>query len=558
MLMLPAVTGGDMKRRSIVLVIASSVVGIGSGCGRDMGPSLSSPSFNQEPCAVTPALCDPVDGTIHDRTGDGALYEPPGDPSPGALGVWLGSQVAPRWCYADQNLLILDTDKDWLADECEFELARAFAPAMALEGSCDGGEPYWAAKYFPTVSRVRIVYLPAYYFDCGDSPIPPLFNYDHYGDSEPIRYDVRYNAATHHWELAEPEVFLLAHNDNSYWASIGLEYPVRQLAYPRIWVAENKHAHYQSRAMCNSGGHFGGEDCSQNTVRGRLLVYKGRNIGSRHVDLFIDGVKTQDPRHQNYPRREYFYQEHLFGGWGIGATDANSTTPFSQHLLSGIFEIKTIELPCGLNCLGPGPNPPSSAVLLGTIDGPTLVTAYQTYTWNSMVTGGNSPYHAEWWRTYPGQSAVLWGTSSQTGNFNAGSWTAYLERCGNFTLTLKTFSTDAQVATQNFPVGVTCPPSVTIQGPTIITIKGTYTYSAVTTAMGPATFTWSWRNCNDAAGTSCSPWQTATMQTLGRTLSPDCSGTGEKNFQVKVSARDNFGLSATDDHVTWLCSGALK
>jgi hypothetical protein len=333
---------------------------------------------------------------------------------------------------------------------------------MALEGSCDDGEPYWAAKYFPTVSRVRIVYFPAYYYDCGASHLfEPFFTYAHYGDSEPIRFDVRFNAAKKHWELVEAEVFLLAHNDNSYQDWFGLEYPVRQLAYPRVWVARDKHAHYQNRVLCTGGGSGNTDDCDRNVVRGRLLIYKARNIGSIHLDHFSEGVTTQDPTYQS-GRREYFYQEHEFGGWRLGAGQSSKkATAFSQHLRSGIFELKTLELPCELNCRGPGPNPPSSAALLGTVDGPTQVTAFQTYSWNSVVTGGNAPYQGEWWRSYDGLAFALWGTSSQTGSYNAGKWTALVDRCGNFTLRLKTRSADGQVSTTDYVIGVICPLTVT-------------------------------------------------------------------------------------------------
>ena len=71
-----------------------------------------------------------------------------------------------------------DVDDDGLSDPCELELARAFAPLLVVapEG-CNwddgvaparlGGEYYVGVQPVGGPGTARIVYLPAYYRDCG-------------------------------------------------------------------------------------------------------------------------------------------------------------------------------------------------------------------------------------------------------------------------------------------------------------------------------------------------------------------------------------------------------
>ena len=97
-----------------------------------------------------------------------------------------------------------DADEDGLADSCELDFARAFAPMMvtASEG-CNwdtsveparlGGEYLFAVQEM-AINHVRIAYLPAYYRDCGWRGIkcwlPFVDCAPHDGDSEAVIIDV--------------------------------------------------------------------------------------------------------------------------------------------------------------------------------------------------------------------------------------------------------------------------------------------------------------------------------------------------------------------------------
>lgn len=69
---------------------------------------------------------------------------------------------------------------------------------------------------------------------------------------------------------------------------------------------------------------------------------------------------------------------------------------------------------------------------------------------------------------------------------------------------------------------------------------------------GTPSYGWYERFCD---GTSCPGWTDVgvTTSTLSRTLSPDCSGDGAKNYQLQVQAV--YGSqSATGYHTTYLCT----
>lgn len=178
-------------------------------------------------------------------TADYSLYEAAGDPNPGAAGVWLGADVTPGACFITPGGPD-DADQDGLHNTCEFAIARAFAPLLAFDDDelCSAGEPHWAAKKFDN-GAVRIAYMPAYYDDCG-------YYYNsrndaHRGDSEMITVQVHYSSDTGHWRLTY--MWTSAHygmpgsRDASRWSSwLDVDFPVRSRAFPRVWVARDKHA----------------------------------------------------------------------------------------------------------------------------------------------------------------------------------------------------------------------------------------------------------------------------------------------------------------------------
>ncbi len=528
---------------------------------------LDAPSLQADAqCNDDPLLCGPVDGTIHDGTGDGSVTQVAGDPSPGAPGIWLGWYGSGQYCYANYNSFMNDGDHDWLDDQCEYLIAKAFAPALAISPSdgYDKGEPYWAVKYFPNDPNygwgefVRIAYMPAYYLDGGT---PGSGATAHVGDSEFIMVGVQYNPSTQHWEVRD--AYLSAHAGKPTVSSEyvrlrdNLEYPTRYLAYPRVWVSRGKHANYKSRSDCNSGA-FGFDSCSDNVTVGRLRVYRGRNAGSLFLDRFPNGVASANPLYSNNYRLEYFYTQQEFKGWQV--TSESGGSPYTDMLISNVFECFDYTYVFQGTCYwGPGPNPPSWTKLTAWIDGPTQVTAYQTYTWSTFATGGTLPYYAEWWRQYSNESGpTLVGTSTNNGGaYTAGSWTGTVDRCQNLTVTVKVWSNDGQYWQRSASVSTTCPPppvTVYIDGPGMISTKGTYTFTAVTSGTSGPTFTWKERFCDYMDGTSCSAWQTITGlgSTFQRTLNKDCSTT-EKNFQLHVDVLNSDGRTAEADHTAALC-----
>jgi hypothetical protein len=452
------------------------------------GPALAEPATPQQASFMCPDICLPI-GDVHDGGGVGSVVVVPGDPSPGAPGIWLGNAYSAQSCYADYNYPITDSDHDWLDDECEFQLARAFAPAMAISPGdyCPGGEPYWTAKYFDNQQPynwgafVRIGYMPGYYQDCGAL--------GHAGDSEFMMLAVKYNTTTRHWEAWE--AYMSAHEGTFNAASdytpnpsrLLLEFPTRSLAYPRVWIARGKHGFYRTRNECDTRALFN-DTCPDNVVMGRMRVYRFRNAGSAFVDNFPAGVLSDDLDLRNLVgRREYFYNSHAFGGWQPAAS---GVTPYAT-MLGGYFFEKydySYAFTGGTWYLGPGYNGgPTSTYFTTVFDGPSTVTAYQNATWTSFATGGTLPLRAEWWRKYTSQpAATLVGTSTGSGT-SVGSFTGATDRCENFSLTLKAYSALNTLATRTENVTVTCAPPPPPVQLTLTIVQGNNQTAAVATAL---------------------------------------------------------------------------
>lgn len=291
------------------------------------------------------------------------IYEAPGDPSPGSPGIWLAATIAPEACFNDRNVAIVDRDRDWLDDTCELELARGFAPTwgMGEQDECPGGEPVWAAKYFPTYNVVRIAYLPAYYDDCGVYGGEFLgIGGGHTGDSEFVIVEIGYNAATKHWEFRR--MFLSAHYgeqrlsvsfDRSAWVSATeARFKRRHLGHPYVAVAANKHANYKSEETCNKtfASQVGYSDwCYGNILTPfRFPVDPSRNAGSRFTDLFEGCIHANNARFDTGGRTECFYAaRRAFNGWHL--TGAMSARPYYDVLMDN-FENRDGDM-------GPGPHP---------------------------------------------------------------------------------------------------------------------------------------------------------------------------------------------------------
>lgn len=280
------------------------------------------------------------------------VYEAPGDPSPGAPGIWLGAHISPAACFNDQNASITDSDHDWLDDNCELELARGFAPrwSMGEQDHCPDGEPVWAAKYFSIYGIVRLAYMAAYYDDCG-SPT-------HAGDSEFVMVQVGFNYGTRHWEFHT--MWLSAHYgagawDRSAWVSpTDANFTRRHLGHPYVAVSANKHANYKSEQTCNkttANQSGNGEWCYGSMLTPfRFPIDPSRNAGSRFTDLI--GCVPSTKRFAGNGRTECFYRQWYnshpnFAGWHTGA---EGVTPYNAILRSDKFESYN-------GYWGPGPDP---------------------------------------------------------------------------------------------------------------------------------------------------------------------------------------------------------
>ena len=273
------------------------------------------------------------------------------DPDPSAPGIYLaGANMTAAGCHASG---MPDADLDGLSDACEAQLTVAFSPLLSFyQYDQVDHEPRFFAHPLD-FGRVRLGYLLGYYYDVGNLTsvrttcelgltIPILgdfFNWvagggvescrGHLGDSEWIALDVRYETSSGHWVLQHARlsehgtVRLIPGGTKSY--PTALSYPEKAGGYPLIWVADGKHANYESNAACDAGGAAGSDNCfdsPRETHRVNVMA-SGGNIGSWAVHL-IDGVQSINPSHPaylfgpGYTRTEYYFTPSDFYGWYPG------------------------------------------------------------------------------------------------------------------------------------------------------------------------------------------------------------------------------------------------
>lgn len=258
-----------------------------------------------------------------------------------------GIAVAPQPCLDE----VPDGDGDGLSDACEFALATAFAPRLLLHDTrctlpAAGSGGHIAGGYFhaaqPARGMVRLVYMPAYYRDCGwRSAWCILIDCSgHAGDSEVIVVDVR-RSVNGGW--ITDAIFLSAHcygksEEDCRWYR-GEELDVFEWVggiergAPMVWVSDGRNANYPSRARCDQG-HFGLDGCDRDPMRFRFPIAAERNIGSRAVPI-LDGdhaagcvsgrfIEPDDRMVVSHDALECFWDASSpFGGWQGG--DAGET-----------------------------------------------------------------------------------------------------------------------------------------------------------------------------------------------------------------------------------------
>jgi hypothetical protein len=293
-------------------------------CGQTTEPESADPNF-MKPIPLAQNCYDPDDPMC--------LPGPsPDDPDPDAPGYFIGLDYNMDQCRQSN-----DFDADGFDDNCEYRIARRFAPLMATNPSDDvSREPYWVATYVPSLpfgssDGLKIMYLFSYHMDWGD---PETGGYgSHSGDSEFVILYVEFDESTEHWLLTG--AFYAAHHENyalnlwdTYKPASGFEMPDKVNGYPRVWVANDKHASYPHKRACNNGGALNADDCNSNVDDERIEVSHLRNIGSAD-NPFTNCVASENPI--SYPGTECFWSaSYSFCGWDLDRT--NCSSPYADHL----------------------------------------------------------------------------------------------------------------------------------------------------------------------------------------------------------------------------------
>jgi hypothetical protein len=88
------------RRRGLALrLLAIGGLALLSACAEEpaTGPALAEPATPPQASFICPDICLPI-GDVHDGGGVGSVVVVPGDPSPGAPGIWLGNPYSAQSC----------------------------------------------------------------------------------------------------------------------------------------------------------------------------------------------------------------------------------------------------------------------------------------------------------------------------------------------------------------------------------------------------------------------------------------------------------------------------
>lgn len=128
---------------------------------------------------------------------------------------------------------------------------------------------------------------------------------------------------------------------------------------------------------------------------------------------------------------------------------------------------------------------------------------------------------------------------------------------GTSSITVTMHSTDGTTASTTFVWTVQSVLSLDISGPSVITGKGTYTYTAQTSGYTNPSFSWSERFCADDAGNGCTSWQNiGSGNTVNSVLNKDCSGSGTNTYWLRVTATNSDSRQQTSQLIVELCQAA--
>lgn len=270
---------------------------------------------------------DYQDCTYETCSGDGGGTPPPGYKLPGLT------------MNACRTVGVSGIDADWdqLDDECEWQIASAFAPSLRFSSGedLDSRESYWMAhaKYACTSAYtgdtihytcvewrwvIRVAYLLGYHDDV-----------EHIGDSEFLIVDIAYVEGADSWRSSR--MFTSAHygtgGDLSGWSYHNqvLEYPGIFMTYPRSWVSIGKHANYPTKDGCNTNTPFYYDNCYTNGWSERVSVRRQDNIGELENQLILV-VSSRS----GFPGDECFWCYGYFDGWYSSSDDI---TPSYRYAL---------------------------------------------------------------------------------------------------------------------------------------------------------------------------------------------------------------------------------
>ncbi len=301
--------------RRMLILTSALVLAVASACSDRAAPTAPPPRATISPSCDPLTALVPCEGT-GGGTGGGTTTPPTGGTGGGYdIGYTMQSCTSPQ----------VDSDHDGLDDDCEFALAKKFAPGLrAQQNECNwdpgldrlGGEYYYGVKrpaHYPDL--VRIAYMPAYYQDCGVN--------GHSGDSEFILVDVKYewNGQAYTWRFQS--AFLSAHCGTTV-AGISLDGHCRwyshdawdgidtsKLIYesgryfdvprgaPEVYVSLGKHANYVTASQCNTSdaGRINWDNCTDSWQPRRFpIVYRWQNIDFPESGVFSpEGVLRRWP-----------------------------------------------------------------------------------------------------------------------------------------------------------------------------------------------------------------------------------------------------------------------
>ncbi|HEY0969379.1 MAG TPA: hypothetical protein VGE02_00210 [Gemmatimonadales bacterium] len=220
-----------------------------------------------------------------------------------------------------------DSDGDGVADYCEEQLAWAFRPLlnMSLYDDAPTRETYWVAmrnqsRWIGDRGLIKIFYALGYHKDTGD---PSLGLYAHEGDSEFIVLTV-HEAENARWVL--DDATLSAHYGSdvnatgTYWAG-DLEFRFEYRGRPLVWVAQDKHANYRSKAVCNASPQWWAptDTCEYEYRASDVELYPWSNLGQSWAPRPAAGGCTSSHYPGLYggrPGIECFWSNwNFFAGW---------------------------------------------------------------------------------------------------------------------------------------------------------------------------------------------------------------------------------------------------